>query len=210
MVASVEPFTTDQVIRITGVSRRRLAYWLDRGIVSADIDEARGRGRIRLWSFRNLLEVRVALWLRDRLSLQLIGRIVKELRKAGLTSPLATVRFAVLARGRRGDSVVIQTGTGEWAHPIRGQIIFEGTLPLQRFGEELTAAADRDYKRRRRARVIERRRGKLGSKPVFAGTRIPVETVIRLHSAGWDLERILDNYPGLTAADVKAALAEAG
>ena len=211
MVASVESFTTDQVIRITGVSRRRLAYWLDRGIVSADIDEARGRGRTRLWSFRNLLEVRVALWLRDRLSLQLIGRIVKELRKAGLTSPLATVRFAVIAGGgRRGDNVVIQTGSGDWAHPITGQIIFEGTLPLQRFGEELTAAADRDYKRRRRAGVIERRRGKLGSKPVFAGTRIPVETVVRLHSAGWDLERILDNYPGLTAADVKAALAEAG
>jgi DNA-binding transcriptional MerR regulator len=162
MVASMESFTTDQVIRITGVSRRRLAYWLDRGIVSADIDKARGRGRVRLWSFRNLLEVRVALWLRDRLSLQLIGRVVKELRKAGLSSPLATIRFAVIAGGgRRGDNVVIQTGSGEWSHPIMGQIIFEGTLPLQRFGEELTVAADRDYKRRRRAGMVERRRAKL-------------------------------------------------
>ncbi len=58
--------------------------------------------------------------------------------------------------------------------------------------------------------MIERRRGKLGFKPVFAGTRITVETVVRLNAARWDLERILDNHPDLTAADVKAALAEAG
>ncbi|MHB8290047.1 MAG: DUF433 domain-containing protein [Acidimicrobiales bacterium] len=58
--------------------------------------------------------------------------------------------------------------------------------------------------------LIERRQGKLGSKSVFAGTHIPVETVVRLHSAGWDLKRILDNYPGLTAVDVKVTLVEAG
>ena len=35
-------FTSEQVMRLTGVSRRRLTYWLDHGIVSAEVDEARG------------------------------------------------------------------------------------------------------------------------------------------------------------------------
>ena len=54
--------------------------------------------------------------------------------------------------------------------------------------------------------VVERRRGALGSAPVLAGTRIPVSTIQSLHEAGWSTERIVDNYPGLDAADVAAVL----
>lgn len=59
-------FTTEQVMRITGVSRRRLTYWLERGVIGAETEVMRGRRHIRVWSFRNLVEVRVALWLRER------------------------------------------------------------------------------------------------------------------------------------------------
>ena len=41
----VRAFTSEQVMRVTGISKRKLNYWLDNGIISADIDEARGRGR---------------------------------------------------------------------------------------------------------------------------------------------------------------------
>ena len=43
-----------------------------------------GAGAVRLWSFQNLLEVRVALWLRDRVSLQLLRKIVQSFRKRRL------------------------------------------------------------------------------------------------------------------------------
>jgi len=45
----------------------------------------------------------------------------------------------------------------------------------------------------------------MGSKPIFAGTRIPVETVQRYLDAGCDTETILAEYPSLTVADVEAA-----
>src|ERR1017187_4694858 len=94
-------FTSEQVMRITGVSRRRLTYWLERGVVTAEVDAARGRGHVRLWSFGNLLEVRVALWLREKVSLQLLTKVVRKLCREGLTKPLADLRVAVV-EGKRG------------------------------------------------------------------------------------------------------------
>jgi uncharacterized protein (DUF433 family) len=46
-------------------------------------------------------------------------------------------------------------------------------------------------------------------KPVIRGTRIPVELLLRKMSEGASEADLLDGYPGLTAADLKAALAYA-
>jgi uncharacterized protein (DUF433 family) len=201
-------FTTEQVLRITGVSKRRLNYWLERGIIGADVDEARGRGHVRLWSFANLVEVRVALWLRDRISLQVIGRIVEQLRKRGVDLPLADLRFAVVdtTRRRRPTDIVVQRPDGSYEMPLDGQIVMEVVLPLERFADELRQAAERDRSRRRQPGRIERYRGRLGSRDVLAGTRVPVSALQRLHDAGWSMSRIIENYPGLTERDVRAAL----
>src|SRR5664280_2251844 len=175
--SGVEPaFTTEQVMRITGASRRRINYWLERGIVGAETDVMRGRRHIRMWSFRNLVEVRVALWLREKVSLQLLGKIVIKLRSQGLETPLAEVRVAVLERKRR-TTVVVMGADGQWLEPFTGQLVMELVLPLGKFEEELSSAIDNYRSQRRAAGKIERQRGRLGSKPVFAGTRIPVDTV---------------------------------
>ena len=49
----------------------------------------------------------------------------------------------------------------------------------------------------------------LVGKPVIKGTRIAVEFVVGLLANGWTQEQILDNYPNLTAEDVRACLAYA-
>lgn len=46
-------------------------------------------------------------------------------------------------------------------------------------------------------------------KPVIRGTRIPVELILRKLSEGATEADLLDAYPRLTAADIKAALAYA-
>ena len=46
-------------------------------------------------------------------------------------------------------------------------------------------------------------------KPVIAGTRIPVEQVLRKLAAGMSVEAVLRDYPRLTREDVQAALAYA-
>ena len=46
-------------------------------------------------------------------------------------------------------------------------------------------------------------------KPVIAGTRITVEHILRLLGAGDSVDHILQNYPQLTADDIRAAQAYA-
>ena len=52
---------------------------------------------------------------------------------------------------------------------------------------------------------VERRRGVLGSKAVFAGTRVPVAAVETYLERGLSEERILEAFPELTREDVEAA-----
>jgi len=46
--------------------------------------------------------------------------------------------------------------------------------------------------------------------PVVKGTRIPVETVLRVLAENPDLEELFAEYPRLTREDVRACLAYAG
>lgn len=46
-------------------------------------------------------------------------------------------------------------------------------------------------------------------KPVIAGTRVPVETIVRQFAASADMAWVLRGFPDLTEEDVRAALAYA-
>ena len=52
--------------------------------------------------------------------------------------------------------------------------------------------------------------GVLVGKPLIAGTRISVEFILDLLASGWSHERILENYPHLSDADILACLQYAG
>ena len=51
--------------------------------------------------------------------------------------------------------------------------------------------------------------GILVGKPVIAGTRIPVEQILRKLAAGMTPEQIMQDFPRLTREDIQAALAYA-
>jgi len=46
-------------------------------------------------------------------------------------------------------------------------------------------------------------------KPVTAGTRIPVYLILNLLAAGYNYDRIMQAYPGLTREDIEAAISYA-
>ncbi len=50
----------------------------------------------------------------------------------------------------------------------------------------------------------------LGGTPVFAGTRVPVKSLVDYLAAGDPLERFLDHFPSVTRDQAVAALEIAG
>lgn len=47
----------------------------------------------------------------------------------------------------------------------------------------------------------------LGGKPVVKGTRIPVELILEYLAQGGSVADVIDGYPSLTEADIRAAIA---
>lgn len=46
----------------------------------------------------------------------------------------------------------------------------------------------------------------LQGKPVVRGTRLSVEFVVGLFAQGWTQQQVLENYPNLTAEDLRACM----
>ena len=46
----------------------------------------------------------------------------------------------------------------------------------------------------------------LSGKPVIRGTRLSVEFIVGLLAQGWTQQQVLENYPGVTADDLRACL----
>lgn len=57
---------------------------------------------------------------------------------------------------------------------------------------------------------IEIRRDICHGKPCIKGTRIMVANILSLLAGGYDVARVIRNYPELTEEDVRAALEYAG
>lgn len=96
-------FNTRSVCRIVGVSARQVGYWVNTGLIRPSGQEGTGRGRVRLFSFLDLLEIRVAAGLRaEGVSLQKIRKAVQVLRTHApeLEKPLAQAQLVFC-----GDSV---------------------------------------------------------------------------------------------------------
>lgn len=197
----VQAFSVPEAIRLTGLTPRRLQYWDDTGFIRPTIAPRRGR-RPRLYSFRDVVQLRVAALLRDTLSLQALRRLKKALDPI-YQEPFASVSFAVLP-----DHEVVYLGPAGLHEDAKrpGQIVTTFDIDLEEIRTDLTRRVERLRARRGVGRV-ERQRGVLGSRPTIAGTRVRPETIRRLVADGWSRSRILDEYPDLRPEDIKTSIA---
>ncbi|HEX2029596.1 MAG TPA: MerR family transcriptional regulator [Nitriliruptorales bacterium] len=79
-------FRGPTVCKIVGISYRQLDYWARTGLVVPSVRQARGSGTQRLYSFDDLVELRVIKRLLDTgVSLQRVRDAVEELRRRGRT-----------------------------------------------------------------------------------------------------------------------------
>ncbi|MGH3622451.1 MAG: DUF433 domain-containing protein [Sciscionella sp.] len=185
--------------KLAGLSLRQIDYWAETGLVRPSVDEVISPGRrVRLYKFADLIELLVASELKARkVSLQHIRAVVAHLHERGYQRPLTELRFATLS-----NRVYFQHDDGSWEGGIHpDQLVLHQVLRLEPIRQRIEHSVDRDTTEQGR---VERRRGVLGSKPVLAGTRVPVATVSRYLEAGHTVGEILEAFPSLTPADVEA------
>ncbi len=96
---SATGFGARAVLALTGISYRQLDYWARTGLVGSSIRQAAGRGSRRVYSFADLVALRLVGQLREEgVSVQTIRRAVKWLRSHA-DQPLATL--ALTAQGKK-------------------------------------------------------------------------------------------------------------
>lgn len=125
--------------RITGLSYRQLDYWDRTHVIKPTLQEATGTGSARLYSFVDLVQLRVAKVLRDKgISLQRLCKCLTYLRKhtPEVEQPLAQLRLLtdgdsvfvltkdpkIMVDTLRGGQLVWSLALGEIVAEVRGKV----------------------------------------------------------------------------------------
>lgn len=194
--------TEARAAKMVGFSVRRLRAWASRSILGPGVERRLSeRNTVRLYRFQDLVELHVARALLDQgRSPQQIRKVVHHLRSRDYGAPLAELRFEV-----RGDHIYFQHPDGTWeGDRAPDQIVLHSVLDLEGI-RALVREAVAPKRLDRRAGALVQRRGVVGGKPVFEGTRIPITAVEPYLRRGMTDERILEAFPLLTEADLEAA-----
>jgi DNA-binding transcriptional MerR regulator len=123
----VDGFGAKVVKEIAGVSRMQLQHWDRTGIVRPSMKIGAGKGSRREYSFKDLVQLKVAKRLRDEgISLQKITKALEYLRKnfPDVKAPLAELRF--LSNGV--DIFVLTEDSQVILDALKGQFVFSFAL----------------------------------------------------------------------------------
>ncbi len=128
-------FRGQQVCGIIGITYRQLDYWARTDLIRPSIADARGSGTQRLYSYRDLLELKVIKSLLDAgISLQSARKAITYLRE-NLGEDIATANLVI-----NGSSSVLASSDGEIVDLVRkGQGVLN-IVPLAGVKDEVDAA----------------------------------------------------------------------
>lgn len=141
-------FNTRAVIKITGLTMRRIDYWDRTHFIKPSVSEASGYGSVRLYSFNDLIQMKVAGTLLNKgISLQKIRKSITYLKKnmPEVRKPLLQLRFLT-----DGESIFILTkNQKEIIDTLRsGQLVFSialGEIVEDLKGEIISIQKDKKY-----------------------------------------------------------------
>jgi len=199
----IAAFSEEQVRRLTGLTKGRLRYWDRTGFFSpSHVAENRRIPFSRFYSFKDVVALRTLEMLRvqNNVPLQHLRKVAEKLAHLGPDMWARTEFYAVDRK-----VIVVSPGTGLHHEALSGQYLLP--IRLRQVVEDTyrDAAAMRERPAESIGRIT-RARGICHNAPVVAGTRIPVAAIQRLHEDGYSAERIIEEYPDLAPADVRAAI----
>ena len=117
-------FNTKAIQKITGLTMRQIDYWDRTHFIKPSVAEATGYGSARLYSFTDLVQMKVAKTLKDRgVTLQKIRKSITYLKKnmPDVEQPLSELRFLT-----DGNTVFVITGDDRQIIDTlkKGQLVF--------------------------------------------------------------------------------------
>ena len=142
-------FNSKTACRLVGISKRQIGYWDETHLIKPSIQEAGGRGTVRLYSFADLVQLAVVKSLIDQgISLQKIRKSINYLRKnfPQVEKPLAQLKFLTDSKTvfvlTSNEKEILDTLAG-------GQLVL--SIPLGQIienmkGEVVSLRKDRKYK----------------------------------------------------------------
>ncbi|HEX2063657.1 MAG TPA: MerR family transcriptional regulator [Acidimicrobiales bacterium] len=129
-----EGFRGPQVCKIVGITYRQLDYWARTNLLRPSISEARGSGTQRIYSYRDLLELKVIKRLLDAgVSLQSARRAIQVLRGSG--GDVATANLVL-----SGSQSVLARSGEEIVDLLKGGQGVLNIVPLSGVVQEIDAA----------------------------------------------------------------------
>lgn len=142
-------FNTKTVVKLTGITTRQADYWDRTHFIKPSVKEADGYGTGRLYSFEDIVQLKVAKTLIDKgVSLQKIRKAITYLKKnfPDVKKPLAEMRFLT-----DGETIFVLADKKEKILDTlaRGQMVFAlaiGELIEELKGEVKKISRDRKYK----------------------------------------------------------------
>lgn len=141
-------FNSKSVSNITGLSYRQIDYWDRSHFIKPSASEATGRGSSRLYSFNNIIQLKVAKTLIDKgLSVQKLRKALSYLKKnmPEVEKPLSELRFLT-----DGETIfVIASAAKAVLDALKsGQLVFSialGDIIEKTKGEVASFQRDRKY-----------------------------------------------------------------
>lgn len=132
-------FNSRSVVKITGIKTRQLDYWDRTHLIKPSVREASGYGSVRLYSFNDIVQLKVVMMLRDKgISLQKIRKALSYLKKnmPEVQEPLAELKFLtdgetvfVITRDKKKildtlkNQFVFSFALGEIMEELRGKVV---------------------------------------------------------------------------------------
>jgi DNA-binding transcriptional MerR regulator len=194
-------FTTDQVRRLTGLSKRQIRYWDETGFFSPTIVDSGRRIFTRIYTFRDVVGLRTIAMLRQKLPLQELRRVGEWLRDRH-EAPWSTLNFAIAGKrvafyDKEIEEYVEASGLGQ-------EVMSVALEPIAH--KVNTEAAKMRNRQESEVGKIIRNRYVVHNAWCVAGTRIPIQAIRNFHDAGYSVDAIIREFPRLTPADVEAAI----
>lgn len=134
-------YKTQEVTKIVGLTQRQLDYWDRTGFFRPSIAAGSGRGKSRIYSFSDLIQLKIIKNLRNAgVTLSSLRMIAKYLHKIeGLEAPLCASRLVV-----SGCDVMVVKNNDELMSVLKlpGQGVLCFVLDVNKIVEELKSEID--------------------------------------------------------------------